>query len=79
MSNWTDRSKPATEEEARAFIKGYPRPLERDVARIYEPPFVSWNDFTLGDWPDSVVASCMPDEEPGKPWSGKYENWRILK
>jgi hypothetical protein len=40
----------------KAFIQGYPRPLQSDVCGISEPEFVSYNDFDLGPWPDSVVA-----------------------
>lgn len=51
-----------TESEFDAFVAGYPRPLERDVAGIFEPPLVTLNDFTLAPkWPDSVVASYYLD------------------
>lgn len=40
-----------------AFLKSYPRPLTVDVVGIGEPPARQWNDFTLGAWPESVVAS----------------------
>ena len=46
-----------TEEEMLAHVKAWPRELERDVYRACDPPFVSYNDFTLGNWPESVVAS----------------------
>ena len=38
------------------FVKSYPNKLETDVAGMYEPPIQSWNDFTLGKWPESIVA-----------------------
>lgn len=38
------------------FLDTYPRKLERDVLAICEPPRVQFNDFTLGNWPQSVVA-----------------------
>jgi hypothetical protein len=47
------------------FIKAYPRPLVCHVVTICEPPQVTYNDFTLGDWPESVVASYM--KASGKP------------
>lgn len=48
--------RPCREDEFIQFIKNYPRPLERDVNQICEPPVVTYNDFTLGNWPESVVA-----------------------
>jgi hypothetical protein len=46
-----------SKEEFERFLATYPRKLERDVARMCGPPLVSYNDFTLGNWPQSVVAS----------------------
>jgi hypothetical protein len=46
-----------TEEEMLAHVKSWPRELERDVYGAYDPPLVTYNDFTLGKWPTSVVAS----------------------
>ena len=40
-----------------AFRKSYPRALEHDCFGAFEPPLHSWNDFTLGNWPESVVAT----------------------
>lgn len=40
------------------FIDNYPRKLEIDVSFISEPPTKTWNDFTLGVWPESIIASC---------------------
>ena len=48
--------KPVTLREFEQFILMYPRPLDRDVARMCEPPEVTFNDFTLGNWPESIVA-----------------------
>ncbi len=63
-----------TREELIAFVRSYPRELERDVNAICEPPLVTFNDFTLGDWPESVVASfnmCMP-AAPNAPEGSPY-------
>ena len=49
------------EEELKAFVESYPRKLEIDVTQICEPPMLSYNDFTLGKWPESVVASIKLD------------------
>jgi len=65
MSDFRDCSK----KEMIAFIKDYPRQLERDVAGMFEPPLVTFNDFTLGNWPESVVAKyhleIRADNAPG--------------
>lgn len=45
-----------TESEMNDFIKNYGKPLERDVYAACDPWLVTYNDFDLGDWPDSVVA-----------------------
>ena len=47
------------------FIGEYPRRLERDVCGISEPPLVTYNDFTRGKWPESVVAKewLCPESE----------------
>ncbi len=74
-----------TKEELLAFVASYPRPLERDVYGAHEPPLVTFNDFTLGKWPDSVVASFsagMPADKnapPDSPYAREYpeSRWRI--
>lgn len=49
--------KSVTKEEFDAFVRAYPRKLVADVAGMFEPPLVSFNDFTIADkWPDSIVA-----------------------
>lgn len=45
-----------SKEEFDKFVKTYPRELCCDVWGACEPPLVTYNDFTLGNWPDSVVA-----------------------
>lgn len=48
------------------FIEKYPRKLERDVYGVFEPPLVTYNDFTLGKWPISIVAKeRLYSDEPG--------------
>lgn len=61
--------KPIEKQVSRAefekFLKEYPRPLERDVYAPNEPPLVTYNDFTLGVWPHSIVASTyLYDDNP---------------
>lgn len=55
-----------TEAQMYAWVKAYPRKLTVDVYAVAEPPYVTFNDFTLGDWPDSVVASFHAGDLPGE-------------
>jgi len=48
-----------TKEGFKHFITNYPNKLVKDLYMISEPPRLTWNDFTKGDWPDSVVASIV--------------------
>ncbi|MNN67777.1 hypothetical protein D3C81_1834330 [compost metagenome] len=43
-------------EEFEAFVKSYPNELRWDVTGICEPPLGTYNDFTKGNWPESIVA-----------------------
>ena len=51
------QTKEVTKQEFIDFCNSYPRSLARDVCGISEPPAVSYNDFEIGWWPLSVVAS----------------------
>lgn len=62
-----------TAEEFDAFLAAYPRTLVTDVARICEPPMMSWNDFTIGVWPQSAVATCQLDDIRAEP--GEFREW----
>ena len=54
-----------TKQEFIDFCNSYPRPLTRDVCGISEPPAVSYNDFEIGWWPLSIVASThLYDDNP---------------
>ena len=48
--------KQVSKEEFDAYAKAYPNPLDWNVAGMFEPPLGSFNDFTLGKWPETVVA-----------------------
>jgi hypothetical protein len=70
---------PCTQQELENFVAAYPRKLERDVFGACEPPLVTYNDWTLGAWPESVVASHhmgYPEGSP-PPYSGGPSNFRI--
>ncbi len=45
------------------FVKNYPRKLVVDVCGISAPPLISYNDFTLGKWSDSIVARTWAWED----------------
>ena len=53
-------------EEFDKFLIQYPNKLKRDVNQIFCPPVVSYNDFSIGDWPDSVVAFIQTPYDPEK-------------
>lgn len=54
--------KEVPKEEFEDFINNYPRPLAKD----FYMDWLSWNDFTFGKWPQSMVAmmSCYPSNYP---------------
>jgi len=54
--------KSCTKEEFFEFVKNYPRKLSFNTTGICEPPFSSYSDFTLGEYPDSIVASCFRND-----------------
>lgn len=61
--------KDVTKQEFDEFIASYPRHLERDVCGIYEPPVVSYNDWEIGWWSRSIVASTMLySDDPKNPY-----------
>jgi hypothetical protein len=74
------RMKEVTKEEFDAFLASYPRPLERNVTTICEPPNINYNDWTVAPaWPESVVASYSVGDRPGDaPYYGPAKNYRIL-
>ena len=51
------QTKEVTKQEFIDFCNSYPRSLARGVCGISDPPAVSYNDFEIGWWPLSVVAS----------------------
>jgi len=59
-----------TKEEFDAFLLGYGKRLDRDVYQVSDPPVVTWNDFTLGVWPESIVASARLQRDGSLPLEG---------
>jgi hypothetical protein len=69
-----------TKEEFDAFVATYSRRLDRDVYCVCEPPLITYNDFSFGDWPDSVVASYSAGDHPGDElYFGPPSNFKIAK
>lgn len=58
-----------TKEEFEEFINKYSKPLDKDVANYFDPPLVTYNDFSLGKWPNCIVAAHSYGES----------NYKVLK
>lgn len=59
------QTKEVTKQEFIDFCNSYPRALIRHVCCISDPPAISYNDFEIGWWPLSVVASTYAyDDDP---------------
>ena len=65
-----------SEQEFRDYIKSYPRRLTPN----HNNPFTDeqYNDFTLGDWPESVVAFRKPRHPEGWKYYRKNESFVCL-
>lgn len=57
------QDKDVTKQEFIDFINSYSRRLICDECGICSPPVVSYNDFKIGWWPLSVVASTHAYED----------------
>lgn len=51
-----------TKEELLNFVKNYGSELHENTCGFFTPPFTTFNDFTKGKWPDSVVAEIVLNE-----------------
>ena len=63
-----------TKEEMLAHVAAWPRPLKIDVLGTFDPPLITYNDFTLGKWPDSVIASLFDDNGVESGWTIHRDN-----
>lgn len=64
-----------SKEEFNNFITGYPKPLEKDVYAVVDPPILSFNDFSDGKvWPESVVAFISLGADQYGRFATKEEN-----
>jgi hypothetical protein len=66
------------EDEFRTWIRAYPRPLEASAVTVGEPAVMAFNDWMLGVWPESVVASYFIDGGYDQSRKGPW-NWSVLK
>ena len=48
--------KQVSKEEFATWLNAYPRKLTHNCVGYVEPPMHTYNDFTTGDWPESIVA-----------------------
>ena len=71
--------KQVTKQEFDEFIASYPRHLERDVCGICDPPAVSYNDWEIGWWSRSVVASTMMYSDDPKDLYYEPEDKRVYQ
>ena len=70
--------KRVSEEEFYAFIKAYPNKLDFDTCGIYDPPLSSYNDFSRGMWPDSMVAKIHRNDMLPQEWNAGENEYFIL-
>lgn len=49
-----------------AFLDAYPRKLTADCSGISEPPLMTYSDFSVGAWPEAIVAKYHRYEDPNK-------------
>lgn len=59
-----------TKQEFERFISEYKGKLDVDVVMFAEPPVKTYNDFSIGDWPESIVASVVLNESYKKEEDG---------
>ena len=51
--------KKVSKKEFEKFLINYPNKLDIDICNISEPPYISFNDFSIGKYPHSTVASTF--------------------
>jgi hypothetical protein len=66
--------KSVSKKEMLDFIKDYETSrgvkLEGDVNLATEPPHITFNDFSRGNWPESIVASYIGEYDKDNPEHG---------
>ena len=69
--------KKVNKEEFYAFIKAYPNQLDFDTTGICDPPLSSYNDFTKGMQPDSMVAKVYRNDMLPEEWNAGENEYFI--
>lgn len=71
--------KQVTKEEFYAFINSYPAKLHFDTTGICDPPLSSYNDFSRGNWPNSMVARVDRNDLLPKEWNAGENEYFLLR
>ena len=74
----TKKWKQVTKEDFYNFIDSYPTKLDFDTTGICDPPLSSYNDFTRGNWPDSMVAKVYRNDMLPKEWNAGENEYYLL-
>ena len=77
MAN-TSKWKQVTKEDFYNFIDSHPTKLGFDTTGICEPPISSYNDFSRGNWPDSMVAKVYRNDMLPKEWNAGENEYYLL-
>lgn len=67
-----------SKEEFNSFVKSYPANLDFDTTGICDPPLSSYNDFSRGNWPDSMVAKVYRNDMLPKEWNAGENEYFLL-
>ena len=73
-----NRWRQVTKEKFYDFIKSYPTKLEFDTTGICDPPLSSYNDFSRGYWPESMVAKVHRNDMVPKEWNAGENEYYLL-
>ena len=71
ITMWNQGFQKVAKSDFDTFIAFYPRKLERHLVTFGEPPLLMFNDFTIGKYPESIVAGKYCREDDG----GQDEYW----
>ena len=68
-----------TKDEFYKFVNSYPTKLDFDTTGICDPPLSSYNDFTRGVWPYSMVAKIHRNDMLPEEWNAGENEYYLLK
>ena len=55
------------------FIKKYPNALTKHMITYFEPPLLTYNDFSISNYPNSIVATVKTIDD-----NHELNEYRIL-